>query len=135
MCHNAVLAISIDPAYLMKTCCLYIPRQETDEATAIIATTWMITNVTVFERLLQDLHDGLEQRFALEVFCSNQTIYLCFSAEGAAADILTGSFYSMFGDGEVREIADFTAESYDNARIATTEISLVKERRPGFQNR
>ena len=80
-----------------------------DEARAIMMTTWELVAPAICENTLNDLHEALHQRFSLEIYTAEHSVYLCFSAPDSVADVLVGAFYTMLsgsslGAAEIHEI-------------------------------
>ena len=111
----------------MQTFCIHLPRFELVEAQAIYETKWDITTAGLFMQLLDELHDSIRERFSLEFYLHEQTIYICFAAEGAMIDVLAGVVYSMLPDAIIREIPDYTREVKEHTEIVAVELGLVRD--------
>ena len=117
------------PAYAllrMITRCIYIPREEYTEATAIVQTTYDINKGSLFDLLLKELHEGVSTEFSLEIVSYAQTVYMCFTTDPATSDVIVGGIYSVIPDAEIRQIKDFIPASVNGATVAAADLKLQK---------
>lgn len=111
----------------MKTLCIFIPSSDFDHATAIAATAWGITSGSLANDVFRQVHESVDDIFALEMFLWKQTIYLCFTANGATIDILAGMFYTAWSSCEIEVIPDFTYDIRKDDVVAAAELRLIKD--------
>jgi hypothetical protein len=111
----------------MRTMAMRLPRSVVTEAGAIYETTWSVTASSLFEQLLDEIHDSVAGSFSCEMFSTQQLILMCFTApDDVTIEILSSAVYTMFSDAQIVEIEDYTHNIDEKAQIATTELKLTR---------
>lgn len=110
----------------MKTFCVYIPREELTEATAIIETTYKIVKGSIFEQVLSEIHHTTKEPFSLEIISVGQAIYFCFAASISTAEKFQAALYAIMPDVEISEISDFTEELDALSKVICVDINLKR---------
>lgn len=99
----------------MKTYLIKIPYENTKAAAA------------AFEDVFTQLHETLRgEKIAFELLATGQNLAFCFSANEAAAEVISGQVYALIPDADILEISDFTRKTGKNVRFVSSEISLSR---------
>lgn len=99
---------------LMKTFLIKLPQKNA-------------TSAASFAEALMHLHETLQgEKVSLEIVASGQNIAFCYSADGAAAQVVAGQLYAIAPEAEVIEIPDFVRLQAKQTRFASCELSLAR---------
>jgi len=108
----------------MRIVCLHIPRRPTTDAGAIYETTWELVNAKFFLHQLDDLAECMWEPLSLELYSSNNIVYICVAGSDDVIDYMMTSFYTWLGDGEIREVEDYTRNIDARTAVVGAEVRL-----------
>lgn len=107
----------------MNTYCIHIPRFEGASSKE------PSSSAKLLDGLFAEAHKVLNKNdvFSLEIYCTNQTIYLTFSCEENIEGILKGIFYSASNFCNIKQISDYLQFVNDEDYIvASTDLRLKR---------
>ena len=87
-------------------------------------TVWDVLPVKPFLHQLDDIIESIWEPFALELYACNKMVYVCMAGSDTMIDILSTGVYSWLGDGEVRDVEDYTQTIHPNTMVVGTEMKL-----------
>ena len=108
----------------MRVVCVHIPRRGPNDVGAVMDTVWDVLPVKPFLHQLDDIIESIWEPFALELYACNKMVYVCMAGSDTMIDILSTGVYSWLGDGEVRDVEDYTQTIHPNTMVVGTEMKL-----------
>ena len=110
----------------LKTCCVHLPRQGFDEATAIVVTTWNIVPVNFARLILNELHDVIHEPLSFELYIRDRVVHFCYTANPVLSHTYASALYPHIEDAIIRDFPDFTHNLNEDTQIAAADITLAR---------
>jgi len=108
----------------MRVVCLHLPRSTTSVASAVYQTKWELVPAKFFLHQLDDITESTQQPFALELYSTGNTVFVCLAAEEETMNYLLTGIYSWLGDVEVRDVEDYTLNIDDRTVVVGADLQL-----------
>jgi len=108
----------------MRVVCVHIPRRGPNDVGAVMDTVWDVLPVRPFLHQLDDIIESVWEPFSFELYAARKMVYVCMAGSDAMIDILSTGVYSWLGDGEVRDVEDYTQNITSNTMLVGSEMKM-----------